>query len=190
LLGFSFENSHGDIMKIKYNIDNNYFKCYDESQGVMLIKGEILKKPSIKVYNYIEKGIINLFFIIIMFITSLFFKVFNMSMPFKIFLVLAIISFILLICYFMIFYIGYLVEKNKVHIGNLEVDATGIKDLSDSGTIIGFSWNNIKAVVIKKHSICIIADSPISLFIDIEHEERFLNAINRYNPDLPIIDKR
>ena len=88
-----------------------------------------------------------------------------------------------------VLYIGYFVENRKKHVGNLEIDADGIRDLSDSGMVVGFSWNNIKGIVIKKHTINIITDNSIYFFIDITYKERLLIAIERYNKDLPIIDK-
>lgn len=177
-------------MKIKYDMNKNYFRCYNESQGVMMAKNEILKNPKAKIYNYVEKGIINILLVVIIYILSkilLFFD--NTNMIVKMLNIIVIIALCLIILYFLVFFIGYFVEKSKNHIGNLEVDATGIKDLSDSGMIVGFTWDNIKALVIKKHTINIITDSSIYLFIDITYKERLLKAIERYNPDLTIIDK-
>ena len=72
----------------------------------------------------------------------------NFDIISKIINIIAVIALCLLVLYYVLFFIGYLVEKNKIHVGNLEVDNEGIKDFSESGTIIGFSWDNIKAVVI------------------------------------------
>ena len=71
----------------------------------------------------------------------------------------------------------------------MEVDAEGIKDFSSDGMIVGFGWDNIKAVVIKKHTINILTDNSIYFFIDVKYKDRLLLAIERYNPNLLIIDK-
>ena len=177
-------------MKIKYDMTDNYFKCYNESQGIMMAKDEILKNPKSKLYTYIEKGVINLLLIVLVLILSRILYYFDNSNGItKILDIICLISTCLLVLYFFIFFTGYLVEKRRKHVGNLEVDATGIKDLSDNGMIIGFSWDNIKAVVIKKHTVNIITDSSIYLFMNVRYKDRLLNAIERYNPTLPIIDK-
>ena len=177
-------------MRIKYDMSDNYFKCYNESQGVIMNKNEILKNPNIKLYSYIGKGIINILLIVLIFISSRIIKyIDNSSLIVKILDVIVIISLILVILYFIVFYVSYLVEKRRKHVGNLEVDAEGIKDFSDNGMIIGFGWDNIKAVVIQKHTINIITDEPIYLFIDIKYKDRLLIAIERYNDKLLIIDK-
>lgn len=177
-------------MKIKYDMTKNYFKYYNESQGIMMVKDEILKKPKSRLYSYTERGIINLLLILLFAIISRILYYFdNNNVLTKVLNVMLIIAFIFLVLYFVIFYISYFVENRKKHIGNLEIDANGIRDLSDSGMVIGFSWNNIKGIVIKKHTINIITDNSIYFFIDITYKERLLIAIERYNKDLPIIDK-
>ena len=178
-------------MKIKYNMNYNYLRCYDEAQGVVIAKDEIIRKPNMKVYNYLEKGIIGIMLITIIYLlTRLLYFVDGSIAIIKTLNIMTIVSFALLALYFIIFFIGYLAEKSKNHAGSLEVDAVGIKDISDNGVIVGFKWDNIKMIVIKKHTINIITDNTIYLCIDVEHLDRLLNAINRYNPDLLIIDKR
>lgn len=175
-------------MRIKYNMSNNYFKCYNEFQGILLSRNEVLKK-NYKPHNYIERGIINLISLLFMFLISKFlYYIDNNNIFTKILDVLIILILCIMVLYFVLFFVGYFSEKRKVHIGNLEIDSEGIKDFSSSGTIIGFSWKNIKAIVIKKNTINIITDGTLFIFIDITYKDRFLNAINRYNPNLPIID--
>lgn len=177
-------------MRIKYDMTNSYFKCYNESQGVMIAKEEILRNPKAKLYTYIGKGFVHTLLIFFIWILSKILYVYdNTNNITKVLDGFCVIALILICLYYFIFITGYLVEKRKKHIGNFEVDITGIKDISDNGTIIGFSWNNIKAVVIKKHTVNIITDSSIYLFMNIKYKDRLLNAINRYNPNLPIIDK-
>ena len=177
-------------MKIKYDMTKNYFKYYNESQGILLSKDEILKKPKSRLYSYTERGIINLLLIFLFAIISRILYYFNINNVItKVLNIMLILASIFLVLYFVIFYIGYFVENRKKHIGNLEIDADGIRDLSDSGMVVGFSWNNIKGIVIKKHTINIITDNSIYFFIDITYKERLLIAIERYNKDLPIIDK-
>lgn len=177
-------------MRIKYDMTDNYFKCYNESQGIIVNKDEIIKNPKFKLYNYIEKGIINIILILIIFICSRILSyMIGSNIMSRILDIICIVSFGLMILYFVVFYIGYSIEKRRKHFGNLEVDAEGIKDFSADGMVIGFSWDNIKAVVIKKHTINILTDNSIYFFIDVKYKERLLIAIERYNPNLLIIDK-
>lgn len=177
-------------MRIKYDMDENYFKCYNESQGIIVNKNEIIKNPKFKLYNYVEKGLINILLIIIILICS---KVLEYMLGPNIFTrILELISNVslgLMILYFVLFYFGYSIEKGRKHEGYLEVDSEGIKDFSSDGMVVGFSWENIKAVVIKKHTINILTDNSIYFFIDITYKERLLIAIERYQPNLLIIDK-
>ena len=177
-------------MRIKYDMTKNYFKYYNESPGVIANKDEIIKNPKIKVYNYIERGIINVMLILLAIIFSIINTyIIGENILSKILIAISLILLIIMLLYFLVFYISYSVENKRKHIGSLEVDAEGIKDYSDDGMIVGFSWNNIKAVVIKKHTINILTDNTIYFFIDIKYKERLLLAIDRYNKDLLIIDK-
>ena len=177
-------------MRIKYDMTDNYFKCYNESQGIIVNKDEIIKNPKFKLYNYIEKGIINIVLIIIIFICSRILSyMIGSNIITKILDIICIISLLLMVLYFLIFYIGYSIEKRRIHVGNLEVDAEGIKDFTADGLVVGFSWDNIEAIVIKKHTINILTDNSIYLFMDVKYKDRLLLAIDRYNKDLLIIDK-
>lgn len=177
-------------MKIKYDMTKNYFKYYNESQGIMISKNEILKNPKSKLYSYTEKGIINLLLVILTGILSkILYYLGNNGIVTKVLNIIVIIALLLLLLYFTVFYIGYFIENRKKHVGNLEIDADGIRDLSDNGMVVGFSWNNIKAIIIRKHTINIITDNSIYFFIDVTYKERLLIAIERYNKDLLIIDK-
>jgi len=177
-------------MRIKYDMTDNYFNCYNESQGIIVNKDDIIRNPKFKLHNYIEKGIINVLLIfVILIVSNLIFYIIGENIITKILNILSFIMLILMVLYFLMFYIGYSVEKRRKHIGALEVDADGIKDYSDDGMVIGFSWDNIKAVVIKKHTINILTDGTIYFFIDVKYKDRLLLAIERYNKDLLIIDK-
>lgn len=177
-------------MRIKYDMNDNYFKCYNESQGIIAKRSDIIKNPKIKLHGYIERGFIHLFLI---FIILIFFAVttyiITENVDFNLLYKISSVLLGLIFLYFGIFLISYSFENKKIHSGELEVDAEGIKDYSDTGMVIGFSWNNIKAIVIKKHTITILTDSQIYIFMDIEYKDRLLLAIERYNKDLLIIDK-
>lgn len=177
-------------MKVKYDMTDNYFKCYNESQGIIVNKNEILRNHKFKLYSYIEKGFINIMLILIVLICSrLMFYLIGDNLISNILNVISFIFLILMVLYFIMFYISYSVEKRRKHVGYLEIDAEGIKDYSEDGMIVGFSWSNIKGIVINKHTINILTDNSIYFFIDIKYKERLLIAIERYNQNLTIIDK-
>jgi len=177
-------------MKIKYDMSDNYFKCYNESQGVILSKDEIIKNPAMKIYNYIEKGVITVILtLVLLFILFLSINIIGNNVFIKTTIVICFIILLLMIIYFLIFYISYSVEKRREHIGFLEIDSEGIKDFSSDGIIIGFNWDNIKAIVIKKNTINVLTTNSIYFFIDIKYKERFLLALERYNKNILIIDK-
>ena len=177
-------------MRIKYDMNNNYFKCYNESQGIIAKRDDIIRNPKIKLHGYIERGIIHLLLMAILLgFVAVASYLMTGSIDVKTMTLIASILIGLIVIYYIMFLISYSVENKKNHSGSLEVDAEGIKDYSDTGMVIGFSWDNIKAVVIKKHTVNILTDSSIYIFIDIAYKDRLLLAIERYNQDLLIIDK-
>lgn len=177
-------------MRIKYDMNSNYFKCYNESQGIITKREEIIKNPKIKLQGYLERGIIYLILVcFVIAFTAISSYIITESLDVRRLIEMTCVLLGFMAFYFAMFFVSYSVENKKIHSGELEVDAEGIKDFSDSGMIIGFGWNNIKAVVIRKHTISILTDSPIYIFMDIEYKDRLLLAIERYNKDLLIIDK-
>jgi len=177
-------------MRIKYDMNNNYFKCYNESQGIITKRNEIIKNPKIKLQGYLERGLVySILICFLLIFTAVSSYIITGFFDVKRLIEMTCILFGFMAFYFAMFFVSYSVENKKTHSGELEVDVEGIKDYSDTGMVIGFSWKNIKAIVIKKHTISILTDSPIYIFMDIEYKDRLLLAIERYNKDLLIIDK-
>lgn len=90
--------------------------------------------------------------------------------------------------YFVCFVIGYKMEKKKNHSGKLEINEKGISDTSDSGMTIAVDWNRVELAVIKKHTITFVTNTLIVFFVNIELKEDIIKALNKYNPNLNIID--
>ena len=59
-------------MRIKYDMNDNYFKCYNEAQGIFTNKNSLVKNPKKKVKGYIQTGLSFLMYsVIILLNTSL-----------------------------------------------------------------------------------------------------------------------
>ena len=71
-----------------------------------------------------------------------------------------------------------------------EINKEGIWDYSESNKIF-LSWGNFDCVVIGKHSVTfVLLKIKTFMSMPIEKEKELLKALNKYNPNLKIIDKR
>lgn len=175
-------------MKIEYNMNDNYLKCYDEAQGIISNKKKLYKNPKKRIKSYLLNGII---FNIEMFLMFLILKVMEFygdnSNVFAI-LILSI-TFFTDIIYFLGFFINYSMLKNKEHAGILEFNEIGITDISNTGIIVTMPWEKIEALVLGKYTATFITSEQLFYFINVSTKENVLKAVKKYNNKLLIIDK-
>ena len=175
---------------IKYDISTNYFKCYNESQGIMINKNRVLKKKNGKVFGYLEHGLILLLYVFAISICSKIIWLIDSESIFS-----EIISFfiplalILVIIYYVSFVIFYHHEKKKTHRGKLIFDEEGITDITEENIKVGLPWENILGVVTTKNTVTIITNKPVYFFVGIEEKENIIKAIEKYQENLLIIKK-
>ena len=136
---------------IKYDMSNNYFKCYNESQGIMVNKKQVLKKKNGKVFGYLEHGLIFLLYTVLLSILSkLLWFMDNENVFSEIFSILVTLLFVFIGIYYMSFVIAYLFENKKTHRGKLVLDDEGITDITEEKVKVGLPWGNILGVVTTK----------------------------------------
>lgn len=175
---------------IKYDMSNNYFKCYNESQGIMVNKKQVLKKKNGKVFGYLEHGLIFLLYTVLLSILSkLLWFMDNENVFSEIFSILVTLLFVFIGIYYMSFVIAYLFENKKTHRGKLVLDDEGITDITEEKVKVGLPWGNILGVVTTKNTLTIITDKPVYFFVGNNEKEKLIKAISKYKEDVLIIEK-
>jgi len=178
-------------MKIKYDMTDNYFKCYNEAQGIIISKKKLLSGKIKKNYSYLTRGLFYLGVVLLFVLLIMILKYFSFDAYFISFISICIsIQVILLILYFVIFIVSYNKEKNKKHVGSLIIDDKGITDLSFNGIDVCVSHDKVEGVVISKNTVTIIVDGPIFFFVNNEVKKDIVNGLKKYNKDLIVIDRK
>lgn len=178
-------------MKIKYDLSKNFFKTYNEINGIISLKKKILEEKNVKIKGFIRQ----LFDIIIYCDISIFafvcfldlcgFNIANFSLLFD----LAVLIFLVVMYHMHLFFIQYRKNKELLHIGELEINSEGIVDKSDSGLSVSVIWSQIEALVISKNAIVFIVKNSLwMIFINNECKNQLLKAIKKYNKELKIFD--
>lgn len=178
-------------MKIKYNLEYNYFEFYNEAQGIVNFKQNVYKNEYRPIKNYTSNGLSLVKFTLLSFILMLILMFIN-----KGWIITKIVSFIfaatfaLTFVFYLIFILFYNTEKNRCHRGELTINKNGILDTSDDGIRIGLPWHLIEALIITGKIICFTSKTMTFFFIESSHISEVLEAVKTYEKDLKIIDKR
>lgn len=178
-------------MKIKYNLEYNYFEFYNEAQGIVNFKQNVYKNEYRPIKNYTSNGLSLVKFTLLSFILMLILMFIN-----KGWIITKIVSFIfaatfaLTFVFYLIFILFYNTEKNRCHRGELTINKNGILDTSDDGIRIGLPWHLIEALIITDKIICFTSKTMTFFFIESSHISEVLEAVKTYEKDLKIIDKR
>ena len=165
-------------MKIETNLNNNFFKIYDESRSVAIHRKEIIKNKKANALTFSTEVL--LVFTIILLI-SLIIK--------KNGIVFMTLSFIYLMTNIIRFISSYKFRKKQNFKNEIIIDEKGINDLSSFKNVeILFKWAKIKAIVIKKYSVTLLMDSNIYFYFDIKEKEKIIKEVKKYKKDIPIIN--
>ena len=175
---------------IKYDMSNNYFKCYNESQGIMVNKKRVLKKKNRKVFGYLEHGLLLLLYtVLISILSKVLWFMDSENLLSAVLSILVTLLFVFVGIYYISFLIAYLFENKKTHRGKLVLDEDGITDITEEKITVGLPWENILAVVTTKNSLTIITDKPVYFFVGNNEKEKLIKAISKYKEDVLIIEK-
>lgn len=174
-------------MNIEYNLNENYFKCYNEAQGVILNRKKIIKNPKKRITTYLGNAGLLCLEIIIIFIICL--VVDRTGYLTKLAYCMLYFAIFAVFIYLISFYYSYFLEKKKNHSGTLKFSSDGITDEALDGTIVTMKWDKIQALVIKKHTLTFITDSQIFFFVNISLKKEILAALKKYNNKLLIVEK-
>ncbi len=175
-------------MRIKYNLEKNYFKNYNEANGAICLKRKLAEKPQAKVRSYLTVAytycLALLIFAIVLLFWSSYFE-FTLFMEMASFLIGA--SIFLFFFYFIWLYACSSLEINSKK-GEIVISEDGITDENSNGNKITFSYNNIKAIIITKNLIVFSLSMPFMFFIPNKNKTKIIKEIKKYS-DVLIIDK-
>lgn len=172
-------------MKINCDISKQYFPCYDEAKGVALKKKQILKNKNAKVLSYMQQVLLKFFLIAIL---NFFFAILLGDSYYPCFILILILDDIFVLFHFIETIKTYLIRKNQKFKNTIKLEESGLIDQSYFGIEMKFSWDKIKAVVIKKYSITILTDTPCFFYFDTSKKEKIKEIIKKYSPKTLIIE--
>jgi len=89
-----------------------------------------------------------------------------------------------------LFFFNLILKKSLKSKLSVVIDDTGIEQRVNDKQDLKIQWNNIKVIIINKHSICVIPNSAKLglLGLDIIHKEEFLSALFHFNKQNLILD--
>lgn len=181
-------NKRGDTMKIKYDMNENYKKIYNESQGIFRDINKIKDDKNYKIRTLFQMEIVR--FCLYILEILLFISLFIINSFDYVFLIFSIIMVVVTIVYYFRIYCLYKEACGVDRSGVFEINEEGIWDYSKNDKIF-LSWGNFDCVVIGNCSITFILP-PMKSFLSmsLDKEKEVLKALKKYNPNFKIIDKR
>lgn len=178
-------------MKIKYNLEYNYFDLYNEAQGVINFKQSVYKNEYKPIKSYTANGLSLVKYTLIIFLILLLLMFINKTwLLTKIIGFIFAASFAITFIYYIIFIIFYNTEKMRCHHGELTINKNGILDTTDDGIRIGLPWHLIEALIITDKVLIFTSKTMTFYFIESSHVDEVKEAIKTYQSALKIIDKR
>jgi len=173
-------------MEIKYDLTKNYFKYFNESQGIFIKRNTL--KDNQKILGYLEFFTKNILISIVVFIINVLVLFNKNNFFYTIFEFICFMLFFLSTFCIINFLCIYMNSRKNIHKGIIKIDEFGITDYSEDGVNIGFSWDNITKIVVSKNTITIIQSSnfPIIIFVNIEHIKELEKELKKYNKNIKI----
>ncbi len=161
-------------MKIKCNSDN-FFKIYNEMQGVSNRFYKIKKGKKVRVHNYTYYAKIMAILVIFIFLFPLIFRVYNFFIKI---LITKVSPFIItfLILYLLLFHIGYYYAKKRLG-GEVALKEKGIEDIEKDGLRFFAPWNLIDFVYFGEYGIYFYVRKRIVIFGDNSNKEEVLKYL-------------
>lgn len=177
-------------MKIKYDLDKNFFDIFNIVSGIMLVRKRLEKDPYclVNTYTYMCGKLLK-WTILEVLLMVLFVWINPVWLLSKMLVFLGTLLLgIVVICYIG-FTVSYFDKKKIKHVGELQFSKTGIMDTNEDGIKIGLPWNKINALIVTDKVLCFTSDVSINYILEVDALEKVVEIINKYNKDLTIIDR-
>lgn len=179
------------LMKIKYDMSKNYLKCYNEALGVATHKKKMMKNHHSKTHTYTYYGGVYLLMVILIIVINyVSYITVGYGWMNHIMSYFGLLILLTIIIYFILFGIRYYYSRCRLEKGTFVFDEEGIKNNSYLGIEMLFRWNKIKYIVVKKHSITILTDTPVFFFMNIETKDELIKGIQKYKKDIEVIENK
>ena len=172
-------------LKIKYDLSNNYFKYFNEANGVS-IKKKLLLKKDLKLETATK---IFFKYFIILFIISIILITFYVNSNVNIYIIFGkIFLFVSFLSLYIILLI-YIQSKSKQNsqTGEITIDENGISDKSIDNKKISMAWENIELVAVTKNTITILTNFQILFILEKKNKDKIIELIKNYS-NVKIID--
>lgn len=169
-------------MKIEDNAFTNFFKCFNEAQGVATAKSLVLKKKNPKVTTYLQNVVLIFLYILLVSLYLLVFK--------RIFLFSLVLFADLVFLFLNIFYMIERCLSTDKPRGTTTINKNGLVNNSYKKIEMHFSWDLVEAVVIKKNSITFLTKTPCFFFFDIANKKEIKELLKKYHKEDLLIEER
>ncbi len=168
-------------MEFNCKIDKNFWSCFNEARGVALFKRSVLNSKKKLIPTYL--GFILFLLGVVLGLGILFSFFTKLKWLFYLFFLLAIL--IVLSHFFYLIEIFYYHHKLA---GKTIIDEKGITNNSYRNITIIFNWNKIKAIVITKHAVTILTDTPYYFFFSNDQKEELLKVVKKQKKEKLVLD--
>ena len=172
-------------------MNKNYLKYYNEAQDMAMMKKKLRRGKKIRIYGYLQRGILNLIMILVASLGSyLFYKLNPTNLFTDILNIMIILSIVILIAYYILFLVYYKRERGKKHSGTLTLDKKGIQDKTIDGIKTGLAWNQVESIVVGKYTVTLLTTTNMIVFLDKKYSENMIQEVEKYSPNIKVIDKK
>ncbi len=159
----------------------NYFRSFNEAEGVAMARKLILKSRNPQVTTYLQNFLLIFFFVLL---TSIYLLVFGYYEVFYLVFFMDLI--------FLFLNIFYMLERtirgNSID-GETSITKNGIVNNTYKNIEMHFSWDLIDAVVVKKYSVTILTNTACYFFFDISQKDKIVDLLKKYKHEDLLVEK-
>lgn len=176
-------------MRIKYDMNSDYFNIFNEAMGILRARNEIKKKENFKLRKYLSHYYKS-FILYGLFIVVALINIFAFKRDVMVWVILLIVFSIILIALIFILVKQFKGILNLDHSGVVQVDKEGLLDYSKTSKAF-WKWDMIDYAVIGDYSVTfVLKHYPYIFALSVAFEKELFKEIKKYNKDLIIFDKR
>ena len=173
-------------MKITCDLSEHFFEVYDEAKGIAIHRSKIIKTGKVPRLTYLEEFFISVFVLLILAFILLMIPQ-EVTYYGALFLILVTIIY-MIVTILQLIWISF-IRLRQSYKGSIVINQEGLINQSYYGIKMTFAFKKIKAVVVGKHAVTILTDTPCYFYFPKSKEESIVKAFAKYNPKTPILKK-